>query len=302
MAILGGLLLAPLLYAAPLLGWDWFMVYFENKESLFWYPPWTSLITSPLALALPWRWGLAISNGLTLSAVAVVTLRESGANNRWGYVGAALAILTPPIAVLLWAGQVDGWGLIGYLLLPWGVPLLLVKPTIGAFALLARKSWFLAGLIFALITFLVWPGWPAQLIGIHVVGEFDHMASMGWYKLSWPITLLGLVLMLFTNRKDPMHLMAAGVFLMPYVFPYHLVLLLPTLGRFTYLRQLLLWLCVWLMALPFALGSQWAWSGYVFPLVVWFLLWQEAPKESTWWALLRRLTGKFQERMTRQKK
>jgi hypothetical protein len=286
MAVAGGLLLSPLLYIAPLVGWDWYVVYFQNKESLFWYPPWTSLLTAPLALTLPWRWGLAVSNGLTLAALAIATLRESGVRTRWGYVGSLMAVVTPPVVVLLWAGQVDGWGLIGYLLLPWAVPLLLIKPTVAAFFLFARKEWFIAGLVFAAVTLLIWPGWPAQALGIHVEGDYPHVASMGWYKLGWPIGVVGLLLMIFTNRKDPMHLIAAGGFVMPYVFPYHFVFLLPVLGRFAHIKQLLLWITVWVMALPFMFGPNWALASYLFPLLAWVYIWRESPREDTWLAAI----------------
>lgn len=298
MALLGGLFLTPLLYVAPLVGWDWYVVYFQNKESLFWYPPWTSILTAPLALTLPWRLGLAASNALTLSALAIATLRESGARTRWGYVGALMAVVSPPVVVLLWAGQVDGWGLIGYMLLPWAVPLLIIKPTVAAFALFARRSWFLAALAFAAITLLLWPSWPSQAIGIHVEGDYPHVASMGWFKLGWPIGILGLLLMLFTNRKDPLHLIAAGGFLMPYVFPYHFVFLLPVLGRFRYFQQLLLWISIWIMSLPFMLGPQWALVSYLFPLLAWFLIWRASPPEDTWLAALHQFAGRLRTKFS----
>lgn len=295
-AVVGGLLLAPLLYLAPLVGWDWYTVYVQHNELLFWYPVWTSLLTSPLTLTLPWRVGLAVSNGLTVSALAIATLRESRVQNHWGYVGALMAVFTPAVFVLLWAGQVDGWALLGYLLLPWGVPFLLIKPTIGAFALLARKQWFLAGLAFGAATLLLWPGWPLQAVGIHVVGDYPHVATMGWYKLGWPIGALGLVLMLFTDRNDPLQLMAAGTFLMPYVFPYHLVLIFPVLGRFNSVRQLILWLSIWVSALPFMFGSAWAPAGYVFPMAAWLALRARTAAQDTWLAELQLQWVKLRDR------
>lgn len=294
--LVGGALLAPLLYFAPLVGWDWYTVYFKHSELLFWYPPWTSLLTNPLTLALPWRVGLALSNGLTVSALAIATLRESRMQSRWGYVGAVMAVFTPAVFVLLWAGQVDGWALLGYLLLPWGVPLLLIKPTIGAFVLLARKQWFLAGLAFAAATLLLWPEWPLRAVSIHVVGNYPHVATMGWYKLGWPIAVVGLVLMLFTNRRDPLHLMAAGTFLMPYVFPYHLVLIFPVLGRLRSVSQLLLWLSIWVSALPFMFGNAWALAGYVFPIAAWFALRAQTQVEDTWLFEVRAQWTKLQAR------
>jgi hypothetical protein len=285
MVILGAFVLGLLLYRAPLLGWDWFFTFRQGGDIAFWYPGWTKLLVSPLAW-LPWRWGLAFSNGLMLAAVSVATLHES--RSRWGYLAALMAVLSPPVVILLWAGNVDGWMLLGYLLLPWGVPLLLIKPTIGAFALLTRRRWFIAGVIFAVLSVLIWGWWPAQAVGIHVLGDFKHTSSsMGWYVVGWPIGVLGILLLLFTNRKDPIQMMAAGSFVMPYVFPYHFILLLPAFGRVQYVRQLILWLISWTLIVSFDLGTDWAWVGYFFPLAVWWML-RSGNNEDTWLAELRR--------------
>lgn len=284
MVLLGALGLGWLLRDAPLLGWDWFYTLRAGGDIDVWYPGWTKLLTWPLA-QLPWRWGLAFSNGLMLAAVAIATYQQR--RDRSSALGALLALLSPPVLVLLWAGNVDGWALLGYLTLPWGVPLLLIKPTLGAFALLTRRSWFLAGLLFAALTLLVWGWWPAQAIGMHVTGGNLHSSSsMGWYILGWPIGLVGLGLLPFTNRKDPWQMMAVGAFLMPYVFPYHFILMLPVLGRWRGLRQWLVWLASWTLALSFLFGYAAAWMGYVFPLAVWLLVAAETRREQTWLAAI----------------
>ncbi len=291
MVVLGALGFGVLLRDVPLLGWDWFHTIRAGGDIDTWYPGWTKLLTRPLAI-LPWRWGLAFSNGLTLAAVAILTYQQR--RDRWSTLGAVMAVLSPPVLVLLWAGNVDGWALLGFMTLPWGVPLLLIKPTLGAFALLTRRTWFLAGLIFAAITLLVWGWWPAQSIGMHVTGGNLHSSSsMGWYILGWPIGLLGLALLFFTNRRDPWHMMAAGAFVMPYVFPYHFIILLPVIGRWGGLRQLLVWLAAWLLFVSFIMGYDWAWAGYIFPMVVWILIYTETKPEETWLAELKRVVSNF---------
>lgn len=293
MVIVGAIGLGLLLYRVPLLGWDWYVVFRPKGEITFWYPGWTRLLTDILAY-LPWRWGLTFSNGLTIAAVSIATFRES--RNRWGYVAAVMALLSFPVMILVWDGNVDGWALLGYLLLPWGVPLLLIKPTIGAFALLARRSWFIAGAIFAVVSVLIWGWWPAQAIGIHVIGDYKHTAAMGWYVLGWPIGLIGVLMFLLSNRKDPIHLMASGSFLMPYVFPYHFILLLPALGRLESVRQEILWVISWTLIVPFAFGSEWSLVGYLFPLAVWLLLRKGVTIEDTWLAEVRRVWGRLTAR------
>ncbi|MCW5874083.1 MAG: hypothetical protein KIS88_05505 [Anaerolineales bacterium] len=288
MVLLGALGLAFVLRDMPLLGWDWFHTIREGGDITYWYPGWTQLLTRPLAVQ-PWRWGLALSNGLTLAAVAIATYQQR--RDRWGTLGAVLAVLTPHVFVLLWAGQVDGWALLGYLIMPWGVPLLLIKPTIGAFALLTRRSWFLAGVIFALLTLVVWGWWPAETLRLHVTEHVYTASTMGWYILGWPVAVLALGLLLFTNRKDPFHMMAAGAFAMPYAFPYHFVLLLPLFGRWAGLRQLLLWLAAWVAGVSFAMEAAWAWTGYLFPMVAWVLMFTETKPADTWLAELQRIWG-----------
>jgi len=297
LVVLGGVFLALILEKKPLLGWDWYWVFWKNRDTLSWYPPWTALLLSPIAF-LPWRWGFSLVNGLTLAALGMVTYRERP--GRWAFLAVAMVTLSVPVVVLLWDGQIDGLALLGYLLLPWGLPLFLIKPTLGLWALLARKDWMIAGIIFAALSFLFWGWWPDQAFRIHVISDYTHPlfgphpASMGWFKLGWPIALAGIGLMLFTNRKDPFHLMAAGSFLMPYVFPYHFILLLPVLGRFRHVKQLTLWLSSWILILPFALGSKAAWLGYAFPLMVWYFLWRETRIEDTWLTFLRRFGPRIQ--------
>lgn len=293
MILLGALALGLLLYRVPLLGYDWYVVFQPGGGAAFWYPGWTKLFASPLA-ALPWRWGLAFSNGLTVAGVAIATLREG--RDRWGYLGAVMAVLSFPVMILIWDGNVDGWAMLGYVLLPWGVPLLLIKPTIGTFALLARRSWFIAGAVFAVLSVVIWGWWPAQAIGLHVVGDYKHTAALGWYVLGWPIGLAGLVMLLLSNRKDPLQLMAAGSFAMPYVFPYHFILLLPALGRVKFLRQEILWVISWTLLIPFAFGSEWSWVGYGFPLTVWWYLREDVQPADTWLGELRRRWRTWQPR------
>jgi hypothetical protein len=76
---------------------------------------------------------------------------------------------------------------------------------------------------------------------------------------------------------------------MPYVFPYHFILLLPALGRVKFLRQEILWIISWTLLTPFAFGSEWSWVGYGFPLAVWWLLREGVEPADTWLGELKRL-------------
>lgn len=211
----------------------------------------------------------------------MLTYREG--KDAWRYVGVMMAIFSVPTLVLMWGGQIDGWALLGFLILPWGVPLLIVKPTLISFALLARKEWIIGGVIFGGLSLLIWGWWPQSLIET-IPGRLGHPAAVGWEIVGWPLAVFGLLLFLFSNRSDPFHLIAAGSFLMPYLLTYHFVSLLPILGRTTRIKQLGLWLASWLLILPFAIGGPWRFLAYLFPLAVWIVIKTDGNPQETWYS------------------
>ena len=119
-----------------------------------------------------------------------------------------MALLTPPVFMILWEGNIDGFVLLGLVALPLGVPLVMLKPTIAGWAVLARRQWFLWSVGFGLITLIVWRLWPLEMIGIFTT-DYLHPMAMGWHNLGWPIAVIGIAMLLFTNA-DPIRLMAAG--------------------------------------------------------------------------------------------
>jgi hypothetical protein len=64
----------------------------------------------------------------------------------------ALAVVFMPTLWVFFMGNVDGLVLAGLMVLPWGIPLVLMKPQVSAFALLARRRWLLAGIVWTLIS------------------------------------------------------------------------------------------------------------------------------------------------------
>jgi len=55
---------------------------------------------------------------------------------------------------------------------------------------------------------------------------------------------------------------------------------------------LILWLISWVLVMPFAFGSEWAWTGYFFPLAVWWMLRSKTAYADTWLAELWRVGRK----------
>lgn len=74
LVFLGSLILTPLVRQLPLLGFDWFRLFYVGN--LDQYPPWMEPLFAPFRV-LPPSWSLALIASLTLVTVATVTFRQS---------------------------------------------------------------------------------------------------------------------------------------------------------------------------------------------------------------------------------
>jgi len=270
LAVVGGVLLAPLLQPAPLLGWDWFWFFtrhnpdynIDTARSL--YPPFTVWVTDTLAW-LNWRTGLGVLYGLTLITVALGTWRSGG---RW--VSMTLALSTPPVWFLMWVGQVDGLAMLG--VVAGLLPLALIKPHNTVWLMFSTPRQFIWAVIILGLTILIWPEWVGRMWtaarGANVASS--ETASFGWAALGWPILALGLG-MLAGAGSDKYRLLAAGCFISPYVMPYTLTFLLPTLGRAHGWRKWMLWLAAWLVFLGTGLAGEWRAINLLLPLLAYGL-------------------------------
>jgi hypothetical protein len=248
--IAGGVILTPLLYTQPILGWDWYYFFNQgNKDfNLYsltsFYPPFAKIFI-PLLTWMPWRTSLAVLSGITLMAVALGTWNAGG---RYGSI--VLALFTPPVLFLIWNGQPDALTLVG--VLTGFIPLILIKPQIAIWSIFRhRKLVYWTGLIL-LVSFIIWPFWfksPLQ-------ATIYNVPSFGWPLTGWPILVLG-ILMFIGAGKDPWCLMAAGTLISPYVLSYHLAVLTPAIGESHGYRKIVVWFCAWLVALGTGLGGEW---------------------------------------------
>lgn len=267
--LLGGVLLYPLAARLPVVGWDWY--YWFEPGNIDFYPPWTAYLLKPFT-SLPWRSGLALLNALTLATVGVAAGRAAFGKGRVSLLGAALlALMTPPVFMALWLGNLEGLVLLGMVALPPGVILALVKPHLGMWAVIARRRWFLWAAGLGILSLLIWGLWPLRTFS--EMGRLSqNYFTVGWYDLGWPVLAVGIVLILLSNA-DPLRLLAAGFFLTPYLMPNHMLLLLPALGRLSGWRRLLLWLIIWLSGVATGMGSSpMRYLVLAFPLAVWLLL------------------------------
>lgn len=291
-ALFGGLLFIPLVYRLPMIGYD-LQHCFRNPANPCGQIPWVELTTDFLQ-RWDWRIELAILNSVMGMAVIMAVAREAK-DRRGRLLAITLAILSPQMFLLVWTGQIDGLGLLGLLLMPVGLPLLLMKPHVYGWAVLSRKWWLAitAGLVLA--SFVIWGWWPPRVISPPGPSREESPIAMGWEKVGWHVLALGLGMMFFTNR-DPYRLMAAGSLITPYLQPYHLVALLPALGRVAGWRRWALWGAVWLTGVSTVIWvyhilavpgfELWAWSqgpepilmpiarhlGLIFPVLTWWWL------------------------------
>jgi hypothetical protein len=267
--LIGGLLLTPLVYRLPLLGFDWHRLFYLGF--LDQYPPWMIPLFAPFRL-LDWRWSLALVNSLSLMAVAATTAAQSRRVVWEGLGAAALALLTPPLWYMLWDGQIDGLVLISLLILPISLPLVLLRPQIIGWLLLSKRTWFIGLIAWVSLSFLVWGNWLTELLD-KARGSIIHPTAIGWATLGWPILVLGLAMWLEALRRgDPWRLLAAGMVAAPYIQPYHTIILLPVLGRLKGYPRLIVWLLAWVVGLvPGLLGIS-RYLALLFPIAIWWFL------------------------------
>ena len=196
------------------------------------HPIWTPWTTTILKFV---NWPLVVA--ITLLAIIFRAYRYNRSP-----LPIALAVLSLPTLWVLFMGNLDGIVLAGLLLLPWGVPLASMKPQLSAFALLAKKKSILAGVIWGLLTLVIWGLWPLN---------FTMALSPEW-KVEWvqdislfPWGALIALPLLWFSRGDEDLLMAAGSFVTPHLFPYHYILLMPALGRMKPAWMVATWLISW---------------------------------------------------------
>lgn len=270
--LVSGVILTPLVMQLPLIGWDW-QACFGAQGSLVpptgdcytQYPPWTFWILRPLTI-LPWKVGLSFQLSVMLMTVAVSA--SQGAQRYWE--AALLALLTPPVLSLLWLGQIDGLAMWGLLCFPAGMIWALTKPNITVWALFARRQWVIWAVVLGAVSLLIWGLWPVRLLAARSM-VYQHPSAMGWGNLGWPVLVLGLLLFPFSGR-DPLRLMASGALLMPFVMPYHFLMLLPALGKVCGRRRWLLWGLAWVTLVATAIDGIPKYVAWSFPVAVWIMV------------------------------
>lgn len=243
-------------YFLPI-GWDWEHFFGIGVLPSFWMP-WTQPLVGWLNLP-------------AVFALSVMGLGLRAYRYRPSPLAIILALISLPTLWVFFLGNLDGLVLIGFLLLPFGVPLVLIKPQIAAFALLANRRWIVAGIVWGLLSLIIWGLWP-----LHLNVFFQPSWRAEWQQdiTLFPWGLLIALPLLWFSRGDEDMLMAAGSFGTPHLFPYHFIVLMPALARVSWPWMLLIWLTSWTPLLANWFGPG-AWHfGNLIGLFFWIALYR----------------------------
>jgi len=231
-------------------------------------PPWWVPWSRPILLVL----NPALIFALTITSMAV---RAHGRSR--SIVPFVLAAVSLPTLWVLYLGDVGGLTVLGLLILPWGVPLVLLKPQVAAFALLAKRKWLIVASCWLVISFLIWGLWPLRLL---IVQSAEWKATYPQDITLFPWGLILALPLLWLSRGDEDLLMAAGSLATPHLFPYHFIVLMPALSRMKLRWAVATWLVTWSPLLANWLGPA-AWHlGNLASICFWLGIRFEAKRKS----------------------
>jgi len=238
-----------------LIGFEW-QHYWGIGNIQGYYSPWGKWVI----LQLTWSSLL----GITLAGFSLMVYLRSR-----HVLSAAVSFFSLPLLWILFLGQIDGLVTAALLGLPYTIPIILLKPQIGLFAILSRRYYVLFLVVFLLFSFLIYGFWPLsyatalQSTSIPTANQ-NIPLGIGWI----PVALIGL----WFSRGDMDMMMLSGSVALPYIIPYHFLPLTPSIAR---LRP---WAAITAVALSWLpLSANWVgpsgWRlGWVFIFFTWINL------------------------------
>ena len=248
---------------------DWYL-YFQPRRDIYDYPPFIHVL---LAL-LP---SLPFLSGLTLTTMLFVLWRRGA---RWEHVAAVFTAM--PFYWTLWAGQIDAVPLLGLAFLPWGIPLVMLKPQVAVWYVWAwwrrrPDKWkvVLGTLAFLALTIVIWGWWP---LGWRPPDSITSTYNVSLWTVWWPLGLLAMAGALLERDLD--RAVALGALGSPYVASNNYLLLLPALTRLSGLPLMLVWLTTWTGVAVLVFGDVARPLIALFPLSLWLALAWQARRES----------------------
>jgi hypothetical protein len=250
-------------------GSDWYY-HWEPRFEINSYPPWVEW----LLLLLP---DLPFLTGLSLTALGLnLYLRKA---NVWHYIAAFSSM---PLFWTIWLGQIDAVPLLGIAFLPWGMPLVMMKPQVGFWYVWVwwkkRRDKVRIGLgvvAFLAITLIIWGWWPSRFT---FPVPYDSSYDLSGWRISPVLGLAALVGAILEN--DPDRSTALGAIAAPYLQGASYLVLIPTLVRFTGWKLLIAWLTSWASLVVMFLGDNYRPIAILLPITLWILLRLNAKNET----------------------
>lgn len=244
----------------PIPGVDWYHAFARHTVN---YPP---LILVLLAF-LP---SLPFLSGLTLTALLAALWRRKARP-----VHLIAAFTSMQLFWTLWLGQVDAVPALGLTMLPWGIPLVIMKPHVAVWYTWSwwrsrPDKWKIAlatALLFA-VMFLIWGWWPAR---VPASADASTVYNISLWRLWWPLGAAAMIAALL--ERDPDRAMALGALGVPYVQGANYLVLIPALTRLKGWSLLVVWLTTWASLLTLVLHDAARPLALAFPITLWFALW-----------------------------
>ncbi len=246
-------------------GYDWIHYYKPGIS----YPIWTPWMNPIIKLISPLGFGFVFALSVLGVSIRAFQYKKSA-------IPILLALCSLPTLWVFFMGNVDGLILVGMLLMPPAVPLVLMKPQIAAFSLLAKRKWLYAGILWMIISLIIWGFWPERLLLVTTSSwKAEWVQDISLFP--WGI-LIGLPLLYF-SRGDQDLLMAAGSLMTPHLFPYHFIILMPSLARMKWYWMLITYMVSWTPLLANWLGPN-AWHfGNLLSICFWLGIFLNKPKK-----------------------
>jgi len=231
------------------------------------YAPWVAIVRWPMRSA-------EIQNAFTLTILAFAL-----AHYRAKPIHYLCAFTSLPLYWNLWLCQYDFIPLLGMIWLPWGLPLILVKPQVAGWGLAAwwlRSSdkWKIVILALAglLLSFLVYGLWPFRFSPPATVSTNYNLSAWQWGGTFAGVVAVGLALFVTAKTRDVDQAMSLGALATPYAQGHSYLILVPALARLSGWRLLVVWLLSWSGMATLFLGEDARALEAIFPLAMWIAL------------------------------
>ncbi len=250
---------------------DWYHDYadFAHRQYLV-YPPWIAIVMWPVR-------SLTVQNALTLTVLAYALWRYEARPIHY-----LLAFTAMPLYWNLWLGQQDYIELLGMIWLPWGLPLVALKPQLaiwGALAWWLRRTdrWRIAALAAggAVLSLVIYGWWPGRLQLPVTYYTFYNLSAWRWGGVAAGVLAVAFALYMTFKARDIDASMALAALAAPYVQGNSYLLLLPAFARLSGWPLIVAWLASWSGLVALLLGDMARPLIALFPIVMWAALtWQ----------------------------